>query len=170
MNNYHTFTTHYHDYAKIRCLFNISRADEQMGAFNGTWNDFFGLHKKKKLLYGDYFDHAVGWCNYTKTRPNVLTIFYENLKENHKTGVIEIAKFLGKDIPENIIDAIVEKTSKKTMSENIKTWPGWRDDRTKFVRKAMVGDWVNHFSEDQKKYVDEQAEIHLKPLDIEFTL
>ena len=141
-----------------------------MGAFNGSWDDFFGLYKQKKLLYGNYFDHTVGWFNYTKARSNTLTLFYEELKENHKMGVTKVAKFLGKDIPENVINTIVERTSKKSMSEDLKTWPGWRDDRTKFVRKAMIGDWINHFNEEQSKYVDQQTEMYLKPLGIEFSV
>ena len=56
-----TLVSYYHHY----------RSDPTMGAFNGTWDQFFKLFKEKKLPWGDYFQHNAAWYRFNKNKYEV---------------------------------------------------------------------------------------------------
>ncbi len=143
-------------------------SDKLLGAFNGTWDQFFELVKQKKLPWGDYFEHIRDWYKFNKDRENSLVLKYEDMKKDHRGHVIKIAKFMGYNLSEKSVDFVVENSSigsmrKKWESKN----PSWKEGSS-FVRKAQVGDWLNHFSEEQSWWVDDQATRHLEPLGLTF--
>ena len=148
------------------------RSDINGGAFHGTWDQYFELFKQKRLPWGDYFEHNANWYKFNTDRENSLILRYEEMKEDHRGHVIKIAEFLGYDLSDKVIDLIVEKSSFRHMSKKINTAlkevPGWKSDRSNFIRKGEVGDWVNYFSEEQSAYVDAKYEEYLKPLGLTF--
>ena len=149
------------------------RSSGQLGAFHGTWDQYFELFVQKRLLpWGDYFEHNADWYNFNKNRNESLILVYEDMKKSHRDHVIKIAKFLGYDLSDKVIDLIVEKSSFKDMSKIINDKmhkaPNWKSERSEFVRKGQVGDWVNYFTEEQKEFVDAKYKEYLKPLGLNF--
>ena len=94
------------------------------------------------------------------------------MKKDPRGHVIKIVKFLGYDnLPDHTADLIVEKSKAKNMGKGINTLfqqlPTWRKEGT-FIRKATVGDWVNHFSKEQSDYIDAKCKEYLEPLGLTF--
>ena len=147
------------------------RNEGVLGAFNGTWDQYFQLFKERKLPYGDYFEHMADWLNFLKERNNTLILRYEEMKKDHRGHVMKIAKFLGQDISDKIADVIVQKSTVQNMSKEInsvvKGLTTWNKDGN-FIRKGQIGDWVNYFSKEQSEFVDAKCEEYLKPLGITF--
>ena len=152
--------------------FHHFRSDPQLGAFNGTWDQYFELVKQKKLPWGDYFEHNAEWYKFNKDRDQSLILRYEDMKKSHRDHVVKISKFLEYDLSEKSIDLIVEKSSLRHMSKvvnsDLKELLGWKSERSAFVRKGVVGDWVNYFSKEQSEYVDDKCKEYLEPLGLKF--
>ena len=148
------------------------RSDINGGAFHGTWDQYFEFFKQKRLSWGDYFEHNANWYKFNKDRKESLVLIYEDMKKSHRHHVMKIAEFLGYDLSDKVIDLIVEKSSFEDMSKKINTafkeFPGWKSDRSNFIRKGEVGDWVNYFSEEQSAYVQAKYEEYLEPLGLKF--
>ena len=149
-----------------------ARSDGTLGAFNGTWDQFFQLMKEKKLPWGDFFEVSVDWYKFNKDRENSLVLQYEEMKKYHKDHVIRIAKFLGHDLPDKTIDLIVKNSTIKEMSKKFDTVQKndvtWKSDRSHFIRKGHVGDWVNYFSKDQNEYIEAKCKEYFDPLGLSF--
>ncbi len=127
-------------------------------AFKGSWDDFFHLFKIAKLPNGDLFEQTLAWYKYHKARENSLVLIYEDMKQDLRGNVIKIASFVGKKISEKVIDYITEKTTFQNMAKdpkyNMSDPKGFNTNKSKFMRKGVVGDWVEYFSEEQSAYVD----------------
>ena len=160
-------------YFKVRLYPLLCVAILFQGCFDGTWDEFFQLIKDKQTTWGDYFEHNVAWYQFNKNRENSLILKYEDMKQDHKGHVIKLASFLGYKLSDEQVDLVVENSSFSAMAKKDRENegpPGWRADRSRFVRKGVVGDWVNHYTEDQSKYVDEMIQKYLEPLGITFNL
>ena len=145
------------------------RSDSQMGAFHGTWDQYFEIFKEKRLPWGDYFEHNANWYKFNKDRKESLILVYEEMKKSHKDHIIKIAKFLGYDLSGEVINLIEEKSTFKEMAKTMFTnVPGWKHDRSSFIRKGEVGDWVNYFSEEQSQHVDAKCKEYLEPIRLKF--
>lgn len=146
--------------------YHFYRMNEALGKFKGSFDDFFEYFKEKRLVYGDYFDHVLGWWS-QKDSPNVLIVFYEDLKKDLRKEIERIAKFLGKDFSEKTMQDIVAESTFKSMKENPMTncedIPVFDNSISTFIRKGEVGDWKNYFNEEQNKYIDQRIEEMLKP-------
>ncbi len=105
---------------------------------------------------GDMFQFNVELYKFNKDRQNSLVVKYEDMIADHRGHVIKIAKFMGYNLSDSVVDYIVEKTKKKEMKKDMdaftqKMVPG---KNFTLVRKGIVGDWVNYFSQEQSDYVD----------------
>ena len=153
-------------------MFHHLRGEMNLGGFQGTWDQFFEeLVKKKRLPWGDYFQHNVEWYTFNKNRDNSLILKYEDMKKDHRGHVIKIAKFMGCDLSDKVIDIIVTKTTTKDMSQAINPLiqaGGWDVEKSTFIRKGVVGDWINYFSKEQSEYVDAKTKEFLEPLGLKF--
>ena len=145
--------------------------DGHMGGFRGTWDQYFEEFKRKRLPWGDYFEHIADWYKFNEKREKSLVLRYEEMKENTKEHIIQIAQFVGHELSEKAVDLVAEKSSVKAVSKKFesrfKEIPMWKQDGA-FIRKGEVGDWVNYFSEEQSEYVDEQCKEYLEPLGIRY--
>ncbi len=93
------------------------------------------------------------------------------MKKKPKDHVIQLANFIGVELSNEAADCIVEKSSFKSMKENLKTTRAtWRGDRSTFLRKGESGDWVHYFSQDQSDYVDAMCKQYFEPLGLELWL
>ncbi len=152
--------------------FHHLQSEKHTGLFIGTWDQFFELFKQQKLFFGDYFDTNVNWYKFNKDRENSLILKYEDMKKDPRGHVIKIAKFMDVELSDKVIDIIVEKTAKKNMGKEvnqvIEQMDGWAKGKSEFVRKGIVGDWVNYFSKEQSDYIDAKCKEHFEPLGLTF--
>lgn len=148
-----------------------------------SFDDFFEMFVSGKCDFGDYFDHQLSWYEH-KDDDNVLLVTYEDLKKDVRKEILKIANFLGEEYGTklrerpDILENIVNATSVETMKSFNKEFQKWtqhlsdilpkgtmgteeKDDLDKpmtgdFVRKGVVGDWRNHFSQDQIERLKER--------------
>lgn len=151
--------------------FHHMSSDGHHGEFTGTWNQYFELVQQGRLDWGDFFDFHVDWYKFCKGRKNSLILTFENMKRDHRSHVIKIAQFLGYNLPEDVVDHIVARSTVEQMQVDIrevfKGFTLWNPEKN-FVRKGQVGDWVNYFTKEQSEYIDAKCRQYLDPLGLTF--
>ncbi|XP_007071133.2 sulfotransferase 6B1 [Chelonia mydas] len=120
-----------------------------------TWDEFFTAFMTGKMPWGSYFDYICEWSKHVDDE-NVMTITYEELKENQTLGLKKIADFFGFSLSEEEIQTVVEKSGFKAMKEKSSKTHG-TFGKIIFC-KGTVGDWQDHFSEAQSKEMDRKFE------------
>ncbi|NWW00819.1 ST6B1 Sulfotransferase, partial [Machaerirhynchus nigripectus] len=88
-----------------------------------TWDDFFTDFMSKKIAWGGYFEYVSKW-NKCADKEHIMTITYEELKENRALGVKNIAAFLGLPLTEEELQLVVERSSFQSMKKNSKKTHG----------------------------------------------
>lgn len=107
-----------------------------------------------RFSFNDFFDTWYG-------REDAVHSSYEALKQDPENEVLRIIKEL--DISEiNItkIADVVDKYSFKTLTDRT---PG-AEDKTRYLRKGIVGDWKNHFSDEAVSIIKQQLGNRLRLL------
>lgn len=87
----------------------------------GDFNDYFEIFIKGENDFGDYFDHTLSWYEH-RNDPNVLYLYYEKMKADHRGTITQIAKFLGNEYQdivqdETVLNNIVKYSSFEYMRE-----------------------------------------------------
>ncbi|XP_077303573.1 sulfotransferase 1C1-like isoform X2 [Lithobates pipiens] len=127
----------------------------------GPWEHFFSLFLYGKVSWGSWFDHVIGWWK-AKDRHQILYIFYEDMIEDPQREIQKVMTFLEKDLPDEVLQKIVQHTSFKMMKKNpmanFTVLPTSMFDQTvsSFMRKGQVSDWKNHFLVSQNILFDEE--------------
>ncbi len=142
--------------------------------FDGTWEEFLEYFMKGDVPYGSYFDHVLEWWSHQDDE-NVLFLQYEELKKDLKVQVKIIAEFLGLKLSDEEAKAVAEKCTFQAMKSN----PNLDMNKIppkllKIVkidshfRKGIVGDWKNHFSDEQLEAFDELSQSRINETGLEF--
>jgi len=144
----------------------------EMFQYSGTWENYLQLFMNGRVYFGLWFDHVLEWWKH-RDAENILFLKYEDMKKDHCGAVIKIAEFMGYKLKEEVIDAIVEKTTFQSMKANPATNYDWSEvkrkpDGQKFLRKGVVGDWRNYFTPDQNVKFDEVYAEKMKNSGLEF--
>lgn len=84
-----------------------------------------------------YLKYQVFWHGNEKEKQPFL-LYYEDMLQNHKERILDIAKFLGIDIDGEKLQQIYELTK---FDSNSKTGDG------EFFRKGVAGDFANHLND-----------------------
>ena len=133
---------------------------------NGSWQDFHERFKNNKLVHGSHFDMQLSWWKY-RDDPRFLVVKYEDMLDDPKKAILQVADHLNKKLSDDLLQKIVERTSFKFMKShpmlNYSTFGGLDTADTPFIRKGMVGDWKNYFSEEQRQYVDKLIKEKFEP-------
>ncbi|XP_039740530.1 sulfotransferase 1A1-like isoform X1 [Pteropus medius] len=125
----------------------------------GTWDSFLEKFMAGEVSYGSWYQHVKEWWELSHTHP-VLYLFYENIKENPKREIQKILKFVGRSLPEETVDLIVQHTSFEEMKKNTMTnysnLPLNLMDQniSAFMRKGITGDWKTLFTVAQNERFD----------------
>lgn len=141
-----------------------------------TWSEFLDKFCNGQVVYGTWFDHVSKWWQvYQERKDSIYIIQYESMKKDLKAAVMQLAKFLEKELSDEQINSIVQHCSFKEMSKNKNTnWSELKDlgffdfNVSKFMRKGEVGDWKNYFTVNQSEAFDELMKIRLKDCDLKF--
>ena len=119
----------------------------------GSFDEYFECFLAGEVDFGDYFDNLASWYEH-RHEPNVLFLTYEDLKTDARQAVVAIANFL--QLPcstdEALLDEVARYSSFSNMRKSQGRWSSQRpDDSPAFIRKGVVGDWLNYFSPDQAR-------------------
>ncbi|NXJ74936.1 ST6B1 Sulfotransferase, partial [Trogon melanurus] len=110
------------------------------------------------VAWGCYFEYLSSWNKYAADE-NVMTVTYEELKENPVLGVKNIAAFFGFSVTEEELQSVVERSSFQSMQKNSQKTHGAFGNV--LFRKGGVSDWKNLFTEDQNEKMDKVFQEHL---------
>ncbi|XP_004623203.1 sulfotransferase 1A1-like [Octodon degus] len=125
----------------------------------GSWDSFLQKFMGGEVSYGSWYQHVQEWWELSHTHP-FLYLFYEDIKENPKRELQKILEFVGRSLPEETMDLIIQHTSFKEMKKNpmanYTSIPTEVMDHTvsPFMRKGTVGDWKSTFTVAQNERFD----------------
>ncbi|XP_063007789.1 sulfotransferase 6B1-like [Melospiza melodia melodia] len=123
-----------------------------------TWDDFFTDFMTKKMAWGCYFEYLSEWNKYAD-KENIMTITYEEMKENPALSVKNIATFFGIPLNEEQLHLVLDRSSFQSMKKNSDKTHGSVGNI--LFRKGGVSDWKNLFTDDQSKEMDRAFEEHI---------
>ena len=123
--------------------------------YRGTFLEFRDSFMRDAVLYGPYREHVKGYLEHSDT---VLCLTYEQMHQDRASVVRKVAVFLGVVLTDADVDNIVENTSFEVMKRNPDTnFQQWekngmiQTDESTFMRKGVVGDWKNYFTEEENE-------------------
>ena len=150
-------------------LYRFSQIFTGYGCYSGSWDTFFDSFMAGRVPRGSWYDHMVDWMKY-KEKKNILFIKYEDFIRYPHKMIRNIAEFIGKPLDDDTVNKIAEKVSFKSMKTDQKL--NFKHDTLKgdFIRKGIVGDWMNYFTEEQKTKMFLMCEKMYSTTGIEFTL
>ncbi|XP_022245700.1 sulfotransferase family cytosolic 1B member 1-like isoform X2 [Limulus polyphemus] len=130
-----------------------------LGNYKGPWDEFLTLFLKGHLVYGSWFDHVLTYWKFHLDHPDkVLFISYEELKIDLEKMVERIANFLDHPLPAETIKTIASHCSFDQMKNNnmvnreqLPVTDFFDMSQSKFMRKGIIGDWKNYFTDDQNQ-------------------
>uniref|UniRef100_H2NQJ6 Sulfotransferase n=1 Tax=Pongo abelii TaxID=9601 RepID=H2NQJ6_PONAB len=114
----------------------------------GTWDSFLEKFMAREVSYGSWYQHVQEWWELSHT------------KENPKREIQKILEFVGRSLPEETVDLMVQQTSFKEMKKNpmtnYTTVPQELMDHSisPFMRKGMAGNWKTTFTVTQNERFD----------------
>ncbi|XP_069044481.1 cytosolic sulfotransferase 1-like [Lepisosteus oculatus] len=140
----------------------------------GDWNSFLERFCQGKMVFGSWYDHVTGWWERRQTHPQLLYLFYEDLKEDLPRELDRLCAFLGVPLSEPDRQAVLGAVGFETMriqSQKFFSISGLMDQRiSPFMRKGMVGDWKNHFTVAQSEAFDEDYRRKMKDSTLSFRM
>ena len=146
----------------------------KMHSYVGDFPTYFDLFMNNQVLYSQYFDYIKeAWKR--KDHPNLCLLFFEDMKKDQERAIRKVAKFLGKELSDEQVAALVEHLNFNKMKENMNASAGSiekkavHEGKGHFMRKGKAGDWKNYFTAEMNQRMDEAIEKHFKPIGLEFT-
>ncbi|MGJ5673989.1 MAG: sulfotransferase domain-containing protein [Nostochopsis sp.] len=141
--------------------------------FQGTWDKFLECFMKGDVPYGSYFDHVLEWWGH-KDDENVLFLKYEDLKKDLSSQVKIIAEFIGFQLSDEEAKDVAQKCTFQAMksNNNMRFFVNKFIKKGSHLRKGIVGDWKNHFSDEQLEQFQKLYESRMNGsgLDFEFQM
>ncbi|XP_078504639.1 amine sulfotransferase-like [Lissotriton helveticus] len=127
-----------------------------------------------KVVGGSWFDHVKGWHSH-KGDFNILFLHYEDMMKDLRGAVLKISSFVGKDLDDQTVDAIVEQATFKNMKNDpLANYEYVGPEATKppkkinFLRKGTIGDWKNVMTVAQNEKFDKIFQEKMKDVPIKF--
>ena len=142
-------------------FYHFYRANVAFNFFKGSFADFFELFRNKRLFYGDWLNHSLGWWN-QRHHSNVLFVTYESLKTSSANEIQRIARFCEKNLTSEKIQMIVNRTDFNSMKTNPMSHftmgtpkKIYDSSISPLIRKGEVGDWKTYFTVEMNAFVEE---------------
>ncbi|XP_063773963.1 sulfotransferase 6B1-like [Pseudophryne corroboree] len=123
-----------------------------------SWDLFFKDFITGNIIYGSYFDHALGWEKHMDDR-NVLVLTFEDMKMDLAAELRKISDFCSLSLTDEQIEKVQNKSTFKSMKEKSSDTHG-KLGNTLF-RKGEIGDWKSLFTVEQSKEVDAKFDVTL---------
>ncbi|XP_039211428.1 amine sulfotransferase-like isoform X2 [Crotalus tigris] len=146
--------------------------------FNGVENSTNLEEFMQRFLSGDIasslvFDHVKGWYTH-QNEFNILILCYEEIMQDPRGTVLQICKFIGKELSSQEVDKVVEMSTLKNMKADpranfVNTYEEWfRITNMKHIRKGTVGDWKNIMTVSQNEWFDKILQAQMKDIPLKF--
>ncbi|KAG9460695.1 hypothetical protein GDO78_020106 [Eleutherodactylus coqui] len=125
------------------------------------------------VSYGPWGAHNKDFWKIRHQR-DILYLFYEDMLEDPKREIRKVMKYVGKDLPEDVVEKIYKRTTFKAMKDNPMTnysnIPSSVMDQTisPFMRKGTCGDWKSHLTVAQNELFDEYYKKEMSDTDLTF--
>lgn len=136
-------------------FYHHTRAFDVYG-FHGSWDAYLkDIFLTGRGESGCWFTHVKEWWDAAQRWPEtVLFLCFEDFKEDPEAYIRKIAEWIGVEADDDLIQKTVRMTSFETMRQDPKANYSWTEsrrasDQPRFMRKGEVGDWKNHFTEEQ---------------------
>ena len=97
-----------------------------------------------------FLDIAIQW--YTLNRNKCHRIRFDDMKKDTLGTVVSIFKFIGLDVPDEIIQKYVDKYSFENVTKRNRGDEGQVIRTGYLYRKGVSGEWRNYFDEELKKH------------------
>ena len=149
--------------------FHHMRASPQF-YYHSNWEAFLQYYINGEVPSGNWFDHVLSfWAH--KDDGNILFLKYEDMKKDLPIAVAAVAKFMGYDLTQEVIEDIAMQSDFKHMKENPSTNYSWEiqlPNEAPFMRKGVVGDWKNYFTPEQSAQFDAIYAERMKGTGLDF--
>ncbi|XP_071498931.1 sulfotransferase 1A1-like [Diadema antillarum] len=142
-----------------------------------SWDVFFEEFIAGRAPQGSWFENVLPWWK-KRHHPNVLFLKFEDMKKDPRGAVVQVARFMGKSLRDEVIDRIVEDSSFGSMKKSASSNPDFilerreegKKEGASFMRKGAVGNWKEYFTEEQNRRFDElyEKEIEGTGLELQF--
>lgn len=119
---------------------------------DGTFDEFFEIFLEGLTDFGSYYDFVRSWYEGRRNR-KALFVTYESMHADIQGAVLKITDFVDHAMSEELrkneskMKFVLEKINLVTMKTK---YP------VQYVRKGVVGDWKNYFSQDQARRMEER--------------
>ncbi|MBN3315725.1 ST1S3 sulfotransferase, partial [Atractosteus spatula] len=160
----------------VRCVqgvlsvFSLSTGDVCVQCVQGM----FSVFSLSTVVFGSWYDHVTGWWERRQTHPQLLYLFYEDMKEDLPRELDRLCDFLGVALGEAERDRVLRAAGFEAMKSNrltnYSTCDMMKHDISPFMRKGMVGDWKNHFTVAQSEAFDEDYRRKMKDSTLRFRM
>ncbi|XP_046353832.1 sulfotransferase 1A1-like [Haliotis rufescens] len=120
--------------------------------YNGQWTNYLKSLMEGKFDYGSWFDYVKDWEEVKKTTDvPILTIYYENLKQDTFRETKRLCEFLGVERSEAFVTQVCNQCEFDSLKKLKATSKVTRDS---VYRKGQIGDWKNWFTVAQNEWFD----------------
>ncbi|KAM8738335.1 amine sulfotransferase-like [Acanthopagrus schlegelii] len=122
-------------------------------SFEGFYQQFLD----GDVYMGSWFDHVREYCA-ARDELDIHFVQYEQMLKDLRGEVVKLCSFLGKDLTDEAIDRVVEKSTFKNMKTdpkaNFKDLVEVHRYKSETMRKGKAGDWKNFFTVAQDEHFD----------------
>ncbi|KAI5632723.1 sulfotransferase domain-containing protein [Phthorimaea operculella] len=140
--------------------------------YDGDFKTYWDFFVKDMVLFTSYFEHLKeAWEN--RHHPNMLFLFYEDMRKDLPAAVRKVAKFLNKEYTEEQIAGLCDHLSFDNFKKNKSVVLGLggaidgvkAPDEQSFIRKGKSGGWRDYFDEEMMQQADTWIRKNLRDTD-----
>ena len=143
--------------------------------FEGNFKEYFDIFMDGLVAWGSYWQYTKDIWN-RRNDPNVLVVFYEDMKRDLGGCVRKVSEFLGKGVTREQVAALEDHLGFESMRNNSTVnLESFRPvlfndiEGGRMMRKGQVGDWKNYFDHEMNQRVDEAVKRHFDGIGLRFT-
>ncbi|XP_012608698.2 amine sulfotransferase-like isoform X1 [Microcebus murinus] len=140
-----------------------------------TIDAFMKQFLEGKVLGNLWFDHIKGWYEH-RNNFNIQFMMYEEMKKDLRSSVLKLSKFLGEDLSEETLNAVVRQATFESMKDDplanyenaLYLYFGSKLREGHFLRKGTIGDWKSHMTVEQNERFDKIFRKQMKDFPLQF--
>lgn len=138
----------------------------------GAWNKFTKDFIEGEVIYGSWLSHVTGWRE-NRDKMDIMFVTYEQMKADFATVLTTVAEFIDRPVSAETIEKVTELCEFDELRQHGKDQVAipkvfYDPKKSPFFRKGIVGDWKNHFTQEQNDDFDERVEKVLRAKGIHF--
>ncbi|XP_006823353.1 sulfotransferase 1C2-like [Saccoglossus kowalevskii] len=142
------------------CGYQVLQSDDR------AWNKFTRDFIDGEVVYGSWLDHVISWRD-NRDRVDVMFVTYEQMKADFQTVLSTVAEFINRPVDDETIEKVTESCEFEELRQHGKDKVAipkvfYDSKKAPFFRKGIVGDWKNHFTQEQNDAFEERIEKVLK--------